>query len=351
VNTRDRILATSSEGGEMRVFVTGGTGFVGGAVVRCLLEAGHSVRALVRPGTNTRQLDGLPVERISGDLSNLTALHQGMTGCEWVFHVAALYAYWGYSWDEFYQTNVEGTRRVLEIARQERAERIIYTSSIAALGIPDDGSPGNEETPVTVDDMIGSYKRSKFLAEQVALQFAQQGTPVVIVNPAAPVGVGDHKPTQTGKLIVDFLNGRMPAYVDTGLTIVDVEDVAKGHLLAAERGRIGERYILGGENLTLKQVLDILAEVSGRPPVRVRIPRLIAMLWAYVDTALARLNPRHIPSATPDAVRVSSKREYFSSAKAVRELGYQYIPARQALGKAVDWYRANGYTNKGRKHP
>lgn len=328
----------------MRTFITGGTGFVGGAVARSLLEAGHSVRALVRPGADTRQLDGLPVERISGDLSDADALRRGIAGCKWVFHVAALYAYWGYSWEEFHQTNMEGTRRVLEIAGQENVPRIVYTSSIAALGIPEDGSPGDEETPVTVDDMIGSYKRSKFLAEQVALQFARQGLPVVIVNPAAPVGVGDHKPTQTGKMIVDFLNGRMPAYVDTGLTIVDVEDVARGHLLAAERGRIGERYILGGENLTLKQVLDILAEVSGRPPVRVRIPRLIALLWAYVDTTIARLNPRYTPSATPDAVRVSSKREYFSSAKATRELGYQFIPARQALQKAVAWYRANGYT-------
>ena len=327
----------------MRVFVTGATGFVGGAVVRRLLEAGHAVRALVRPGTNTRQLEGLPIERLSGDLSDVAALQRGVSGCEWVFHVAALYAYWGYSWEEFYQTNVEGTRRVLQAARQEGAQRIVYTSSIATLGIPRDGSPGDEETPVTLDDMIGYYKRSKFLAEEAAGEFARQGLPVVIVNPAAPVGVGDHKPTQTGKMIVDFLNGRMPAYVDTGLTIVDVEDVAEGHFVAAERGRVGERYILGGENLTLKQVLDILAAVSGRPPVRFRIPRAVALAWAYVDVSLARLNPRRIPSATPDAVRVSRKREFFNSAKAVRELGFPQTPARQALRKAVEWYRANGY--------
>jgi dihydroflavonol-4-reductase len=327
----------------MRCFVTGGTGFVGGAVVRRLLAKGHRVRALVRPGTNTRQLDGLDVERVHGDLSDDAALRRGMTGCEWVFHVAALYAYWGYSWEQFYQTNVEGTRRALEAARASGAQRIVYTSSIATLGIPHDGTPGDEETPVTIADMIGSYKRSKYLAEEVAHDFARQGLPVVIVNPAAPVGVGDHKPTQTGKMIVDFLNGKMPAYVDTGLTIVDVDDVAQGHLLAAERGRIGERYILGGENLSLKQVLDVLADVSGRPRVRMRIPRAVALAWAYLDTGLARLNPRHVPAATPDAVRVSAKREYFSSAKAIRDLGFAQAPAREALRKAVDWYRQNGY--------
>ena len=329
----------------MRAFVTGGTGFVGGAVVRRLLAAGHQVRALVRKGTNTRQLDGLDLERIPGDLSDTTALLAGMADCEWVFHVAALYAYWGYSWEQFYQTNVEGTRRVLEAARQSGAQRIVYTSSIATLGFPLDGTPGDEQTPVTLKDMVGNYKRSKFLAEEAAREYAQQGVPVVIVNPAAPVGVGDHKPTQTGKMILDFLNGKMPAYVDTGLTIVDVEDVAEGHLLAAERGKISERYILGGENLTLKQVLDLLAEVSGRPPVRFRIPRAVALAWAYFDVGLARLSPHHIPMATPEAVRVSRKREFFSSAKAIHELGYQPAPARVALEKAVAWYRAHGYAS------
>jgi dihydroflavonol-4-reductase len=330
----------------MRCFVTGGTGFVGGAVVRKLLAEGHQVRALVRHGTNTRQLDGLEVERIAGDLNDGAALREGMAGCAWVFHVAALYAYWGYSWQQFLETNVEGTRRVLEAARQSGPGRVVYTSSIATLGIPKGGMPGDEETPVTLADMIGFYKRSKFLAEEVAREFIRGGLPVVIVNPAAPVGVGDHKPTQTGKMIVDFLNGRMPAFVDTGLTIVDVDDVATGHLLAAERGTIGERYVLGGENLSLKQVLDILAEVSGRPKVRTRIPRGVALAWAYVDTGLARLNPRHVPAATPDAVRVSAKREFFSSAKAIRELGFSPSPAREALRKAVDWYRQNGYVSQ-----
>jgi dihydroflavonol-4-reductase len=311
--------------------------------VRRLLAAGHQVRALVRPGANTRQLDGLPVERVEGNLRDAESLRRGVAGCDWVFHVAALYSYWGHPWEEFYQVNVEGTRRVLEAARGASVSRIVYTSSIAVLGIPRDGSPGTEDTPSTLADMIGSYKRSKFLAEEVARDFARQGLPVVIVNPAAPVGVGDHKPTPTGKMIVDFLNGRMPACVDTGLTIVDVDDVAAGHLLAAERGRVGERYILGGENLTLKQVLDILAEVSGRPPVRFRIPHAVALAWAYVDVALARLSLRHVPTATPETARLSRQREYFASHKAIRELGFPQTPAREALRKAVEWYRANGY--------
>jgi len=327
----------------MRAFVTGASGFVGGAVVRRLLEAGHRVRTLVRPTSNTLLLDGLPVERVVGDLEDERALREGIAGCHWVFHVAALYAYWGYPWEVFYKTNVQGTRRVLELAGREGVGRIVYTSSIATLGVPRDGSPGDEETPVSLKDKIGHYKRSKFLAEQVALELARQGLPVVIVNPAAPVGIGDHKPTQTGKMILDFLNRRMPAYVEAKLNIVDVDDVGLGHLLAAEKGRVGEKYILGGENLTLKQVLDMLAEVSGLPPVRVRIPYPVALLWAYLDVARARLNPGHIPQATPEAVRVSRLPEWYSSAKAVRELGFPQTPARVALRKAVEWYRAHGY--------
>jgi dihydroflavonol-4-reductase len=327
----------------MRIFVTGGTGFIGGSVVRCLLAASHEVRVLVRPGADTRQLDGLPVQHIAGDLKDADSLRRGVAGCDWVFHVAALYSYWGHRWEDFRQINVEGTRRVLQAAGDEGVKRIVYTSSVAVLGIPKDGSPATEETPSTLADMISDYKRSKFLAEEVALDFARQGLPLIIVNPSTPVGVGDHKPTPTGKIIVDFLNGRMPAYVDTGLNIVDVEDVAAGHLLAAERGRAGERYILGGENLTLKQLLDVLAEVSGRPPVRMRIPYRVALAWSYVDVALARLNPRHTPSATPETVRLSHKHMYFDPSKAVRELGLPQTPARKALHKAVGWYRAHGY--------
>lgn len=327
----------------MRAFVTGGTGFVGGAVVRRLLQAGHEVRVLVRPGTNTRQLDGLPVIQVEGDLGDMESLRRGAAECDWVFHVAALYSYWGHSWEEFLESNVEGTRRVLEAAHQAGARRVVHTSSIAALGIPKDGSPGTEETPCALADLIGPYKRSKFLAEEVVRDFVRQGVPAVIVNPSAPVGIGDHKPTATGQVIVDFLNRRMPAYVETTLNMVDVDDVAAGHLLAAEQGRVGERYILGGENLSLKQVVDYLAEASGLPSARLRIPHGVALSWAYVDVTLARLLPGRVPAATPDKVRISRQGERFDSGKAERELGYIHVPAREALRKSVEWYRANGY--------
>jgi dihydroflavonol-4-reductase len=331
----------------MRTFVTGGTGFIGGAVVRRLLEAGYEVRALVRPGADTRQLDGLPVDRLEGDLLDRASLHRGMAGCGWVFHVAALYSFWGHSWKDFYQANLGGTRLVLEVARQEGIERIVYTSSIAALGVHKDRSPATEDTPSTLADRIGPYQRSKFLAEEVARGFARQGLPVVIVNPSSPVGIGDHKPTPTGQIIVDFLNGRIFGYVDTGLNIVDVEDVAAGHLLAAERGRVGQRYILGGENLTLKQILDLLAEVSGRPQVRHRIPHWVAQCWSYVDVTMAKLNPHRMPAATPDKVRLARRFEFFDPGKAVRELGLPQTSARVALRKAVEWYRSHGYAPTG----
>ncbi len=267
----------------------------------------------------------------------------GMAGCDWVFHLAALYSYWGHGWDDFYQTNVEGTRRVLEAARAEGMERVVYTSSIAVLGVHADRTPADEQTPSSLADRVGLYQRSKFLAEEVAREYARQGLPVVIVNPSTPVGVGDHKPTPSGQIIVDFLNGRMFGYVDTGLNIVDVEDVAAGHLLAAERGRVGERYILGGENLTLKQVLDLLAEVSERPRVRLRIPHRLALGWAYVEVTLARLRPGHVPAATPEKVRLSHRYEFFDPGKARRELGLAQTPAREALRTAVNWYRDHGY--------
>jgi len=327
----------------MRSFVTGGTGFIGGAVVRRLVEAGHEVRALVRPGADTRQIDGLPIEPVPGDLRERESLRKGITGCGWVFHVGALYSYWGHRWEEFYQVNVEGTRRLLEVCRGEHVQRVVYTSSIAALGVHNDRSAATEETPATMADRIGPYQRSKLLAQEVAGEFARQGLPVVIVNPSSSVGIGDLKPTPTGQIIVDFLKGRIFGYVDTGLNIVDVEDVAAGHLLAAERGRVGERYILGGENLTLKQILDLLSEVSGRPPVRLRIPHWVAQGWSYVDVALAKLNPKRVPAATPDKVRLSRRYEFFSPEKAIRELGLPQTPARVALRKAVEWYRAHGY--------
>jgi dihydroflavonol-4-reductase len=327
----------------MRVFVTGGSGFVGGVLIRKLLEEQLTVRALVRDGSNLRQLNGLDVEYVHGDLADLERLKAGMAGCDWVFHVAALYSYWGFPWETYYQSNVIGTRNVLKIAGDLGVERIVYTSSIAALGIPVNEQPANEETPVCLEDKIGHYKRSKFMAEQVASQFASEGLPVVIVNPAAPVGIGDHKPTATGQVIVDFLNGRMFGYVDTGLCIVDVEDVADGHILAAKHGRVGEKYILGGDNLSLKQVLDMLSDITGRPRVKLHIPHSVALGWSYLDTALAGIIPAHIPSATPDKVRLSRLKEYYDSSKAIRELGFNQTPASLALNKAVQWYRENGY--------
>ena len=327
----------------MRTFVTGGSGFIGSAVVRQLLAAGHEVRVLVQPGVDNRQLDNLSLKRIEGDLRDHQTLRAGMKGCAWVFHVAALYSYWGNNWKDFRETNVEGTRRVLEVAGAEGAKRIVYTSSVAALGFARNGNLANENTPGTLADRIGPYQRSKFLAEEVARDLARQGLPVVVVNPSTPFGVRDHRPTPTGQIVVDFLNGRIFGYVDTGLNVVDVEDVAAGHLLAAERGQVGERYILGGENLTLKQVLDLLSEVSGRPVVRRRFPHWLAEGWAYLDVALARLDHDRLPAATPDKVRLSRRYEFFDPSRAVKELGLPQTPAREALRKAVEWYRANGY--------
>ena len=327
----------------MTVFMTGATGFVGGALAPQLVAAGCQVRALVRPGADLRWLAGLPIQLVHGHLGDLLALQRGMAGCEWVFHVAALYSFWGHTWQEFEQSNIQGTRNVMEAAGQVGVHRIVYTSSIATLGLNLDHSPAVETTPVGLPDMIGSYKRSKFLAEEAVRWYAAQGLPVVIVNPSAPVGVGDHKPTRTGQIILDYLRRRMPGYVDTGLNIVDVEDVAAGHLLAAQAGRPGERYILGGENITLKQLLDTLSDISGLPPVRLHIPHNLALGFSYIDTGLARLDPRHIPTATPETVRLSRHYEFFDSSKAQRELGYTHAPARQALSKAVAWYRENGY--------
>jgi len=331
----------------MRAFVTGGTGFIGGAVVRRLLADGCDVRTLVRPGADDRQLAELRVERVPGELADSEALKRGAEGCDQVFHVAALYSFWGHPWEEFYRTNVEGTRNVLHTAWDAGAKRIVYTSSIATLGQPVDGSPADEDTPSTLADMIGHYKRSKFLAEEAARDLARRGAPVVIVNPAAPVGVGDHKPTPTGRMIVDYLNGRMPAYVDTTLTLVDVDDVAVGHLQAAAKGRRGERYILGGDIVSLKTMLDMLSELSGLPRVRWRIPHALALAWGYVDVSLAAIDRRHVPVATPTSARLSRHRESYTSAKAVRELGFSRTPAREALRKAVEWYRSNGYAPPG----
>jgi dihydroflavonol-4-reductase len=331
----------------MTTLVTGATGFLGSHVARQLVSAGHSVRVLVRQTSNLQALDGLPVQRVEGGLCDMVSLDRAMKGVRRVFHLAADYRLWAQNPDEIYQTNVEGTRRLLEVAGQAGVERIVYTSTVATIAVPNHRTDHghelpNEETHATLDQMIGHYKRSKFLAELEAIKAAGAGIPVVIVNPTAPVGPGDWKPTPTGRIIVDFLNGKIPAYVDTGLNLAPVEDVAAGHLLAAEKGGIGERYILGGRNMTLKQILEALAVIAGRPAPRVRLPHAVALAAGYADELFSRLVGRE-PRIPVEGVKMSRHRMFVESDKAARELGYAPGAVEAALEKAVRWYCDNGY--------
>jgi dihydroflavonol-4-reductase len=328
----------------MDALVTGGTGFVGANLARELVGAGATVRVLARPGGDRRALDGVRVEIVEGDLLDPASLRRAVRGVQTVFHVAADYRLWTPDPPALYRANVDGTRAVLEAAAQAGVGRVVHTSSVGALGIPKDGSPGTEETPVTLADMVGHYKRSKFLAEQVALDFARRGLPVVIVNPSAPIGPGDVKPTPTGQMIVDFMRGRMVATLDTGLNVVHVRDVARGHLLAAERGKPGERYILGhaAGNLSLAEIFGELAGITGRRAPRWRVPYALAWCSAAACEGLARVTGR--PPAVPlTGVRMARKRMYFSPAKAVRDLGLPQTDPRVALADAVAWFRAHGY--------
>ena len=326
--------------------VTGATGFVGSAVARRLLAEGMAVRVLARPGSDRRNLAGLDVGVAEGDLTDAASLARACAGCQALFHVAADYRLWAPKPEELYRANVEGSKALLTAARAAGVERIVYTSSVAVLGIPKDGSPGDEDTPVRVDDMIGHYKRSKFLAEEAVRQMAGEGLPVVIVNPSTPIGPRDLKPTPTGRIVLDAAAGKMPAYVDTGLNLAHVDDVAEGHWLAYKKGMLGRRYVLGGADLSLREILAMVAGLVGRKPPRIRLPHSAVLPVAYVSEAFARLTGVP-PVATVEEVRMSKKRMYFSSAKAQRELGYRARPAIEALRDAVEWYRDNGYL-KGR---
>ncbi|WP_232820920.1 hopanoid-associated sugar epimerase [Dyella sp. C11] len=321
----------------VRSLVTGATGFVGSAVVRRLLREDHRVRVLARPGSDRRNLQGLDVDVVEGDLTDASSLARLCDGCDALFHVAADYRLWAPRPKQLYQTNVEGTRVLLEAAQRAAVPRVVYTSSVATLGIPKDGALGDERTPVSLADMVGHYKRSKFLAERVVDEYAAQGLPVVIVNPSTPIGPRDIKPTPTGRVVRDAMSGRMPAYVDTGLNVVHVDDVADGHWLAFRKGVVGERYILGGTNMSLRDLLFEIADIVGREPPRWRLPHGAVMPVAYVAEAWARLTGRP-PIATVEEIRMSRKRMFFSSAKAERELGYAAGPVRLALEDAVAWF-------------
>ena len=328
----------------MKALVTGATGFVGAAVARALGTAGWQVRVLVRRGADRSNLKQPAMEIAEGDLADVASLERALDACAGLFHVAADYRLGARDPEPLYRTNVDGTRNMLTAARKVGIPRIVYTSSVATVGIPSDGSPGDERTPVGISDMIGHYKRSKYLAEEVARDAARMGLPLVIVNPSTPVGPGDIKPTPTGQLVLDAASGRMPAYVDTGLNIVHVDDVAAGHLLAFERGIAGERYILGGEDLTLQAILAQIARLAGRRAPRIRLPYAAVLPLAYFAHAFAKVSGRS-GRLTLEGLRMSRKRMYFSSAKAVRELGYRWRPPAEAFEDALRWFRERGLLN------
>lgn len=336
----------------MNCFVTGASGFIGANLVHELVSRGHRVKALLRPGSDARGLQGVTFERVEGDLSAREPLAAAMRGCEWCFHVAASYHLWLPDYAPMYAANVEGTRTVLEAAATAACQRIVYTSTVGCIGLPRAAAgakiePTDERAPVSEAQMRNHYKRSKWQAEQIALRLAQQGAPIVIVNPSAPIGPRDTKPTPTGQVIVDFLNREMPAYLDTGLNYVHVRDVAVGHILAAEKGRVGERYILGHAegNWTMREGFAVLQEITGLPAPKLRIPYWVALAAAHVNETISALTGK-APRAPLAGVRMAKYKMFFSPAKAIRELGLPQTPPRQALADAVDWFRANGYVRQ-----
>ncbi len=334
----------------MLAFVTGATGFLGSHVARVLAEQGAELRLLVRPTSDLRNLDGLKADRVVGDLRDASSIEKALSGCDVVFHVAADYRLWvrGRDSNEMYRSNVEGTRCLLEAARKQGVRRVVYTSSVATMGFTSgvsskSGHVADETSPVSLADMIGHYKRSKFMAEQVAVDAARSGVDVVIVNPTTPIGERDIKPTPTGRIVVDFLKRKFPAYVETGLNLVDATECARGHVQALEKGRSGERYILGGENLTLKEILDRLAAITGLPSPTVKLPYIFALAAGVVDEMVTGRILGREPRATIDAVRMGRKMMFVSSAKAERELGWRTVPVDAALRRSVNWFRGNGY--------
>jgi len=328
------------------ILVTGGTGFLGAHVVRALLLRGETVRCLVRETSPRTNLDRLAVEIAVGDLNDPPSLARAVRGAHAIYHCAADYRLFARKRREVFRTNVAGTDNLLRAAADAAIERVVYTSSVGTLGRKCNADPADETTPVSRSEMIGAYKTSKFDAERIAESWARRGLPVVIVNPSTPVGELDVKPTPTGRMIVDFLNGRMPAYVDTGLNLIDARDVAEGHLLAAKRGRVGEKYILGNRNMSLKEIFDALASLTGLPSPRVRLPSWIPIAVGALDTAIARVAGRE-PRVALDAARMSRHRMYFDSSKAVRELGLPQSPLEDALARAVAWFREHGYVRRG----
>jgi dihydroflavonol-4-reductase len=335
----------------MKCFVTGASGFVGSNLVRELCGRGHEVRALLRPGGDLRGLEGVNLEPISGAVEDAGALRQGLEGCEWCFHVAASYHLWLPDYAPMYAANVDGTRRVIEAAWAAGCARIVYTSTVGCVGLPRirDGKliASDESESASIEQMSNHYKRSKWQAEQVAMELAGKGAPVVIVNPSAPVGPRDVKPTPTGKILVDFMNGQMPGYVDTGLNWVHVRDVAIGHILAAEKGRAGERYILGNAegNWTMRETFKAIEEITGLPAPRIRVPYLVALAAAHVNEAIARFTGKP-PKAPLAGVRMARYKMFFNPAKAIRELGLPQTPPLQGLLDAIEWFRANGYVKR-----
>jgi len=326
----------------LKALVTGATGFVGSAVARHLLQRGDDVAVLARPGGDRRNLDGLDVDIREGDLRDSASLIRAMQGCDVLFHVAADYRLWTRNPSDLYSSNVDGTRSLMLAALESGIERVVYTSSVATLGNPGDGTPGDETTPVGINDMIGHYKRSKFLAERVVEELvADRGLPAVTVNPSTPVGPRDIKPTPTGRVVRDAAAGRLPAYVDTGLNIAHVDDVAAGHVLALDRGEIGRRYILGGEDLSLREILTAIAEICGRPAPRIRLPRRLIFPVAYISEAWAWLTDGPEPQATVDGLKMARKKMFFDSSRAISELGYESRPARVALEDAITWFAAH----------